>query len=231
MLPAETAARSGDDGNPPVKIDAHGVLSECLVWFGGTRNRGAHAPAEPHALDRTTSRRQREQTRRRRRLVAEDIPWTAVLARRQGGGRSPDRSAASAAPSPSAWPSRRAGRDLVAQGRRLRRGARAINASARRRPGDRRSPPTSRPRTNCAPGGRDARASSGRIDILVCNAASNPYYGPMAGIADEQFRKILDNNIVANHWLIEFRRAADDRSGATARSSSCRRSAGCAARR
>jgi NAD(P)-dependent dehydrogenase (short-subunit alcohol dehydrogenase family) len=44
----------------------------------------------------------------------------------------------------------------------------------------------------------------GRIDILVCNAASNPYYGPQAGIADEQFRKILDNNIVANHWLISF---------------------------
>jgi NAD(P)-dependent dehydrogenase (short-subunit alcohol dehydrogenase family) len=41
----------------------------------------------------------------------------------------------------------------------------------------------------------------GRIDTLVCNAASNPYYGPMAGISDEQFRKILDNNIVANHWL------------------------------
>jgi NAD(P)-dependent dehydrogenase (short-subunit alcohol dehydrogenase family) len=44
----------------------------------------------------------------------------------------------------------------------------------------------------------------GRIDILVCNAASNPYYGPMAGIEDEQFRKILDNNIVSNHWLINF---------------------------
>jgi NAD(P)-dependent dehydrogenase (short-subunit alcohol dehydrogenase family) len=45
-------------------------------------------------------------------------------------------------------------------------------------------------------------ATFGRIDTLVCNAASNPYYGPMAGIADEQFRKILDNNIVANNWLI-----------------------------
>ncbi len=44
----------------------------------------------------------------------------------------------------------------------------------------------------------------GRIDVLVCNAASNPYYGPQAGIADEQFRKILDNNIIANHWLINF---------------------------
>ena len=44
----------------------------------------------------------------------------------------------------------------------------------------------------------------GRIDILVCNAASNPYYGPMSGIADEQFRKILDNNVLANHWLIQM---------------------------
>ena len=44
----------------------------------------------------------------------------------------------------------------------------------------------------------------GSVDILVCNAASNPYYGPMAGISDEQFRKILDNNIIANHWLAQF---------------------------
>jgi NAD(P)-dependent dehydrogenase (short-subunit alcohol dehydrogenase family) len=44
----------------------------------------------------------------------------------------------------------------------------------------------------------------GKVDVLVCNAASNPYYGPQAGIADEQFRKILDNNIVANHWLINL---------------------------
>jgi NAD(P)-dependent dehydrogenase (short-subunit alcohol dehydrogenase family) len=44
----------------------------------------------------------------------------------------------------------------------------------------------------------------GRIDILVCNAASNPYYGPLAGIEDDQFRKILENNVIANHWLINF---------------------------
>ena len=48
------------------------------------------------------------------------------------------------------------------------------------------------------------RATYGRVDCLVCNAASNPYYGPMAGISDDQFRKILDNNIVANHWLIQM---------------------------
>jgi len=49
-----------------------------------------------------------------------------------------------------------------------------------------------------------AEQAFGRIDILVCNAASNPYYGPMSGIADEQFRKILDNNVLANHWLIQM---------------------------
>jgi NAD(P)-dependent dehydrogenase (short-subunit alcohol dehydrogenase family) len=50
----------------------------------------------------------------------------------------------------------------------------------------------------------ETRAQLGRIDVLVCNAASNPYYGPMAGITDEQFRKILDNNVIANHWLISM---------------------------
>jgi len=47
-----------------------------------------------------------------------------------------------------------------------------------------------------------SRKAFGRIDVLVCNAASNPYYGPMAGIGDDQFRKILENNVIANHWLI-----------------------------
>jgi NAD(P)-dependent dehydrogenase (short-subunit alcohol dehydrogenase family) len=50
----------------------------------------------------------------------------------------------------------------------------------------------------------ETRRQLGRIDVLVCNAASNPYYGPMAGISDDQFRKILDNNVVANHWLIQM---------------------------
>ncbi|MBA3677916.1 MAG: SDR family oxidoreductase [Sphingosinicella sp.] len=50
----------------------------------------------------------------------------------------------------------------------------------------------------------ETRRQFGRIDILVCNAASNPYYGPMAGISDDQFRKILDNNVIANHWLISM---------------------------
>jgi NAD(P)-dependent dehydrogenase (short-subunit alcohol dehydrogenase family) len=48
----------------------------------------------------------------------------------------------------------------------------------------------------------ESRAKLGAIDVLVCNAASNPYFGPMAGITDDQFSKILQNNIISNHWLI-----------------------------
>ena len=44
----------------------------------------------------------------------------------------------------------------------------------------------------------------GQIDILVCNAASNPYFGPMSGMSDDAFNKILQNNIVSNHWLISM---------------------------
>lgn len=50
----------------------------------------------------------------------------------------------------------------------------------------------------------ETRKAFGKIDIVVCNAASNPYYGPMAGIEDDQFRKILENNVIANHWLISM---------------------------
>jgi NAD(P)-dependent dehydrogenase (short-subunit alcohol dehydrogenase family) len=50
----------------------------------------------------------------------------------------------------------------------------------------------------------ETRAAFGKIDILVCNAASNPYYGPMSGLPDDAFHKILDNNIVSNHWLIHM---------------------------
>ena len=49
-----------------------------------------------------------------------------------------------------------------------------------------------------------AHESFGKIDILVCNAATNVHFGPLSGIKDEQFRKILDNNILSNHWLIQL---------------------------
>ncbi|MGA0604157.1 SDR family oxidoreductase [Caulobacter sp. KR2-114] len=50
----------------------------------------------------------------------------------------------------------------------------------------------------------ETRKAFGKVDICVCNAASNPYYGPMSGITDDAFRKILDNNIISNHWLIQM---------------------------
>ena len=50
----------------------------------------------------------------------------------------------------------------------------------------------------------ETNKSFGKIDIVVCNAASNPYYGPMSGISDDAFTKILQNNIISNHWLIQM---------------------------
>jgi NAD(P)-dependent dehydrogenase (short-subunit alcohol dehydrogenase family) len=42
----------------------------------------------------------------------------------------------------------------------------------------------------------------GGIDVLVCNAAVNPFYGPMSEISDEAFRKVMDVNILSNLWLV-----------------------------
>lgn len=50
----------------------------------------------------------------------------------------------------------------------------------------------------------ETNSAFGQIDIVVCNAASNPYFGPMAGIQDDVFAKILQNNIISNHWLISM---------------------------
>jgi NAD(P)-dependent dehydrogenase (short-subunit alcohol dehydrogenase family) len=50
----------------------------------------------------------------------------------------------------------------------------------------------------------ETRAAFGKVDVVVCNAATNPFFGPMSKISDEAFRKILDNNIIANHWLIQM---------------------------
>ena len=44
----------------------------------------------------------------------------------------------------------------------------------------------------------------GPIDILVCNAALNPAYGPMSEIKDDAFDKILGANIRSNHWLAQL---------------------------
>jgi NAD(P)-dependent dehydrogenase (short-subunit alcohol dehydrogenase family) len=41
----------------------------------------------------------------------------------------------------------------------------------------------------------------GRVDILVCNAAVNPAYGPLAKLTDEQFDKVIDSNVKSTLWL------------------------------
>ena len=41
----------------------------------------------------------------------------------------------------------------------------------------------------------------GRLDALVCNAAVNPYYGPLLDISDEAFDKIMGSNVKSNIWL------------------------------
>ena len=44
-------------------------------------------------------------------------------------------------------------------------------------------------------------AEWGRIDTLVCNAAVNPHFGPLATITDEAFDKIMASNVRSNLWL------------------------------
>jgi NAD(P)-dependent dehydrogenase (short-subunit alcohol dehydrogenase family) len=47
-------------------------------------------------------------------------------------------------------------------------------------------------------------AEWGRIDVLVCNAAVNPYYGPLLDISDEAFDKIMASNVRSNLWLCKM---------------------------
>ena len=50
----------------------------------------------------------------------------------------------------------------------------------------------------------ETRRRLGKIDVLICNAAVNPYFGPMSELPDSAFDKILDVNIKSNHWLIQM---------------------------
>ena len=42
----------------------------------------------------------------------------------------------------------------------------------------------------------ETRIQLGQIDILVCNAATNPFFGSIKDIPDEAFEKIMNNNII-----------------------------------
>ena len=41
----------------------------------------------------------------------------------------------------------------------------------------------------------------GRIDTLVCNAAVNPHFGPLATIPDDAWDRIMGSNVRSNLWL------------------------------
>jgi len=45
------------------------------------------------------------------------------------------------------------------------------------------------------------RETFGQIDILVCNAAVNPVYGPMADVADDAFDRVMNTNLRSTFWL------------------------------
>lgn len=46
-----------------------------------------------------------------------------------------------------------------------------------------------------------AVAAWGRLDILVCNAAVNPYYGPMATMPEEAYDKVMNCNVKSSFLL------------------------------
>jgi len=45
------------------------------------------------------------------------------------------------------------------------------------------------------------REKWGKVDTLICNAAINPYYGPMTKLSDEVFSKVMETNVRSNLWL------------------------------
>ncbi len=46
-----------------------------------------------------------------------------------------------------------------------------------------------------------AREAFGPIDIMICNAAVNPYYGPLPEITDEAYHKTMDSNVLSALWF------------------------------
>lgn len=51
---------------------------------------------------------------------------------------------------------------------------------------------------------KTASAEFGKVDILVCNAALNPFFGPSQDIPDEAFDKVMHANIGSVHRLCKL---------------------------
>ena len=47
-------------------------------------------------------------------------------------------------------------------------------------------------------------AAWGQIDVLVCNAALNPYFGPSQAIPDDAYDRIMNGNVRSNLWLSQM---------------------------
>ena len=47
----------------------------------------------------------------------------------------------------------------------------------------------------------ETEAHWGGIDVLVCNAAVNPYFGPAADMPDEAFDRVMNSNVRSTFWL------------------------------
>jgi NAD(P)-dependent dehydrogenase (short-subunit alcohol dehydrogenase family) len=45
------------------------------------------------------------------------------------------------------------------------------------------------------------REAWGSVDILVCNAAINPHYGPLEDLTNQVFERMMTNNVLSNLWL------------------------------
>ena len=50
----------------------------------------------------------------------------------------------------------------------------------------------------------ETRAKFDKIDILVCNAATNPYFGSIQNIPEKAIDKLMDNNIKSNILLCQM---------------------------
>lgn len=49
-----------------------------------------------------------------------------------------------------------------------------------------------------------AIAHYGHIDVLICNAAINPVYGPLSELTDEVWDKIMVANVKSSHWMCDM---------------------------
>jgi NAD(P)-dependent dehydrogenase (short-subunit alcohol dehydrogenase family) len=50
----------------------------------------------------------------------------------------------------------------------------------------------------------ETQKAYGKIDIVVCNAAVNPHFGPSQQIPDSAFDKVMATNVRSNHWLCQM---------------------------